>query len=167
MELVVLRLLLDDPTRTLQQYSQGLHQLLGVDVPRCWVFRLFRRWGFTVKVPVYKQVYASPLAWTANWTANCCSSRQLHKFRADNMQYYQQYHEAIKEHSYLSLKFLDEASFASRGWPFSLLCCNCSLTRRASQNFGALKAALLKAFRSGLRITSASPSLIRLLLFVA
>jgi transposase len=92
-ELFVWGKLKADPTLRVYDYVTALAVEAGVTVNRWWIDRLFARWGFTWKKPMYKQ---------------------LLKYTAANIIHTVHYVVSIRDVPLHRLKYLDEASFASR-----------------------------------------------------
>ncbi len=71
-----------------------LHTRLGVSVSRSWLSRMLSRW---------------------RWSFKNLNHKHVHKFTAHNIAYYGQYLTHIRNIPMTHIKFLDEASFSSRG----------------------------------------------------
>ena len=96
---IVIRLLLwffveEDPTFTLQEYTEHL-SILGFNVSRNYVRRIFKSWRWSWKVPQYKQIA---------------------KYTNSNIDYYGNYLSWIHlQPTWLNVKFLDEVHFVHKG----------------------------------------------------
>jgi len=73
---------------------RGILVSVGLDVPLDWIWRCFKRWGWSFKKPFYKQI---------------------NKFTAANCMYTGHYLLTIAAINPIHLKYLDESHFDSKG----------------------------------------------------
>lgn len=83
-----------DCRQTLYELSRHLSQRFGAPISRDWISRMFKRW---------------------RWSFKKISHKHIRKFLWPNIYYYAHYLVHVQNMQMGRIKFVDEASFSSRG----------------------------------------------------